>query len=61
MQQNRRWLNPKMFYEKYGVTLSTQAKWRMKNIIVFSKIGKFIWYDQNKIDIWLQENEITGI
>ena len=60
MGQSQRWLNPKMFYEMYGVSISTQAKWRMNKVIVFSKVEGFVWYDRIKIDKWLEEKEVTA-
>ena len=61
MQQEERWLNPLKFYEKYEVTESTQAKWRMKKIIPYIKVGRFIWYDQQDLDKWFVEHKIVGV
>lgn len=57
----KRWLNPPELEAHYGISISTQAKMRMKKSIPFSKIGqKFIRYDVHKIDKWLEEHEVVG-
>jgi len=56
----KRWLNPKELEYKYGITTSTQDSYRMGRKIPFSKIGKFIRYDVNKIDEWLEKHEVVG-
>lgn len=54
----KRWLDTKDFEEEFGISESTQAKWRSKGKIPFSKVGKFIKYDREKIDKWLEEHEV---
>lgn len=54
----KRWLDTKDLQEEFGFSESIQAKWRMKKKIPFSKVGKFIKYDREKIDKWLEEHEV---
>jgi predicted DNA-binding transcriptional regulator AlpA len=60
----KRWLDPDEFFMVFGISLSTQAKMRMASSsskIPFSKIGgKFIRYDRNAIDKWLEEHQVQG-
>jgi len=59
-ETNKRWLSPDEFEKEFGISKSTQAKYRLeKNKIPFSKIGKFIRYDRIKIDKWLESNEVV--
>lgn len=58
-EKQHRWLTPVGLEEEYGVARSTQAKYRMCKKIPFSKIGgKFIRYDRQKIDKWLEDHEV---
>lgn len=58
----KRWLNPSDLEQEFGFSKSTQAKMRMANnssTIPFSKIGgKFIRYDRNEINKWLEEHRV---
>lgn len=59
-KEQKRWLLPEELEEQYGISESTQAKYRMQKKIPFSKIGgKFIRYDRLKIDKWLEEHEVV--
>lgn len=61
VQEQKRWLNPKELEQEYAISQSTQAKYRMQKKIPFSKIGsKFIRYDVQKIEKWLENHEIVG-
>ncbi len=57
-----RWISPKIFEIKYGMSQSTQSKYRTnknKNKrMPFAKIGGFIFYDYVKIDQWIEENSV---
>ncbi|DAB34917.1 MAG TPA: DNA-binding protein [Sulfurospirillum sp. UBA12182] len=56
-----RWLTPIELYELYGFSLSWQAKARMsanKIQIPFIKLGKFVRYDRQEIDKWLEEHKV---
>lgn len=60
-KQQQRWLTPVDLENDYGIKQSTQAKYRMRKEIPFSKIGgKFIRYDRQKINKWLEEHEVCG-
>lgn len=60
-KEQKRWFTPKELEEEYGISQSTQAKYRMQKKIPFSKIGsKFIRYDSQKIEKWLENHEIVG-
>ena len=60
----KRWLSPDDLEQEYGFSKSTQAKMRMvinKSSIPFSKIGgKYIRYDRQKIDAWLETHQVQG-
>lgn len=66
MSQNlgkKRWLNPSELHDEYGFSKSTQAKMRMSSnasMIPFSKVGKYIRYDRQAIDKWLEDNQVQG-
>jgi len=61
-EKQNRWLTPVKLEDEYGISQSTQSKYRMKsnnNKIPFSKIGgKFIRYDRLKIDRWFEDHEV---
>lgn len=59
-KEKNRWLTPNTFELEHDIKKSTQAKYRMKKLIPFSKIGKFIRYDRYEIDKWLQNNKVVG-
>lgn len=59
----KRWLNPLELEEEYGFSRSTQAKMRMasnSSSLPFSKVGKYVRYDREAIDKWLEEHQIRG-
>jgi len=60
---SKRWLNPGELFEKYTISKSTQAKYRMRKSkikIPFSKLGgKFIRYDSIEIDKWLENHKVN--
>ena len=51
----KRWLRPADLAEEFGIAPDTQAGMRSTGRIPYSKRGKFIYYDREKIDIWLEE------
>ncbi len=60
----KRWLNPSELEEEFGFSKSSQSKMRMaknSSTIPFSKIGKYIRYDRNAIDNWLEEHQVQGV
>ncbi|MCK9545110.1 MAG: helix-turn-helix domain-containing protein [Sulfurospirillaceae bacterium] len=55
------WLNPNEVSKQYGFSVSTLAKWRMKNKhLPFSKIGKYIKYKRADIEAFLNSNIINA-
>ena len=46
----KRWLSPEEFEEEFGMSQSTQAKYRMKKKLPYTKFGGFVKYDRKKID-----------
>lgn len=59
----KRWLSPSELAEEYGISTSSQSKFRMKSNssnLPFSKIGKYIRYDRVAIDKWLEDHKIQG-
>lgn len=60
-EKERRWLTPIDFEEEFKICVETQKKMRSAKTIPYSKIGrKFIRYDRQKIDQWLEEHEVVG-
>ena len=58
----KEWLNPKEVSSEFGLSISTLAKWRMKNkYLSFSKIGKYIKYKRADIEAFLNENVIDKV
>jgi len=53
----KEWLNPKNVEDEYSMSVSTLAKWRMKNInLPYSKVGKYIKYKRADIEAFLNNN-----
>jgi len=55
---NTIWLTPEELYREYGFSLSTQAKYRQKRKIPFAKVGRYIRYNREAIDKWLESNSM---
>ncbi len=49
-----RWMTPEQLKERYGFTTGNQAKMRMNRKIPFSKMGKYIRYDELEIIKWME-------
>jgi len=49
-----RLITPHEFKKMFGVSLSTQAKWRMQRKIPYLKMGRFVRYDLAVLDEWLR-------
>ena len=64
MNSEKRRLSPEELEAEYGLSQSWQGKARMKSYpspIPFSKVGgKFIRYDRELIDKWLEANHVRG-
>lgn len=50
MIENKRWLSPDEFEKEFGMSTSTQAKYRMDKKLPYAKFGGFIKYDRLKIN-----------
>jgi len=62
-QSKKRWLSPSELACLYGISTSSQSKFRMQShssSLPFSKIGKYIRYDRVAIDQWLEDHKIQG-
>ncbi len=46
----KRWLSPDEFEEEFGMSKSTQAKYRMDRKLPYVKFGGFVKYDRKKIN-----------
>ena len=56
----KNWLSPLNVYNEYGLSVSTLAKWRMKNKnLPFSKIGKYVKYRRIDIENFLEAHVIS--
>ncbi len=53
------WLTPKDLAHEFDITLSTQAKMRMKNRIPYHKIGKYVRYKRTDINQWFDLAKIV--
>lgn len=59
-------LTPKELEEMFGIKVQHQAKLRMKvnqkkpNPLPFSKIGKKIFYDRERIIRWIKSQEVKA-
>jgi len=52
-------LNPTEVSEQYGFSTSTLAKWRMNKInLKFYKIGKYIKYKSEEIEMFINEHKV---
>lgn len=56
MEISKQWLTPQELYTEYKFALSTQAKYRMERRIPFSKIGRYIRYNRDDINQWLNDH-----
>jgi len=56
--EHKQWLTPKELESEYNFSISTQAKYRMDRKIPFSKVGKYIRYNRNEINEWLDSNRV---
>ena len=57
MYEKKEWLSPQELYMEFGFSLSTQAKYRQRREIPYSKVGKYIRYNRERINQWLFANE----
>lgn len=63
---NKDFLNPKALEQEYGISLTLQAKLRMRRYdkdpksLPFIKLGKTILYKRADIEAWLDKNSVRG-
>ena len=58
----KRWLTPEELEIEYSFKEKTFVHYRADNKVPYSKIGtKLIRYDREKIDKWLEDNEVVGL
>jgi hypothetical protein len=57
----KEWLSPCDVEVLYGIKKPTQAKYRMGKKIPFSKVGKFIRYNKEAINQWLNSHSVGGV
>ena len=56
----KEWLSPDELEAEYGLPKSTQAKYRMRGILPYSKIGtKIVRYNRAKVNAWLDSLTMT--
>ncbi|QKF91581.1 helix-turn-helix domain-containing protein [Campylobacter sp. CCUG 57310] len=55
----KRWLTPKDVAKEYGLSVNTQAKYRMQRIIPFIKINSNVRYDRLELDRWLEKHAVV--
>ncbi len=55
----KRWLTPKDLFDEFLIGLQTQAKMRRDKRIPYSKVGKFIRYDREAINEWLEDHAVV--
>jgi predicted DNA-binding transcriptional regulator AlpA len=59
----KRWLNTSELEAEYGFSTSWQAKARMvgsESTLPYVKLGKFVRYDRQAIDAWLEDHAVVG-
>ena len=62
MENIKQWLSPREVLKDYGFSVTTLAKWRMRNkYLAFSKVGKFIKYRRSDIESFLRSNNVDVI
>jgi len=55
----KEWLTPLEVKNEFGFSVSTLAKWRMRNHnLPFAKMGKYIRYRRSDIELFLNENRV---
>lgn len=58
----KEWLNPNEVNQEFGFSVSTLAKWRMKNLhLSYSKMGKYIKYKRSDIIEFIEAHKIAKV
>ena len=63
-----KWISPQTLEQELGISLRKQEKLRMKQKdtanskkpIPYTKIGRNVFYDREKISKWLSENQVNN-
>jgi len=56
------YINPNTVHKDYGFSISTLAKWRMKNLhLNFYKMGKYIKYKRSEIIEFIESHKIVKV
>jgi hypothetical protein len=59
MELLKEWLSPQEVQARYGFSVSSLAKWRMRNKnLKFSKMGKYIKYNAEDIEAYIKSNMV---
>ena len=56
----KRWLTTKDVALEYGISINTQAQYRMRGIIPHVKINRIIRYDRYKLDQWFEKHTVES-
>ena len=60
--EKRDWMSPLEVSKEFGFSVSTLAKWRMKNLhLKYSKMGKYIKYKRSDIVAFLEAHTIEAV
>ncbi len=54
----KEWLTPTELESEFGIKISTQNKMRMRKVIPYSKVGKFVRYSRTKINQMFTDAEV---
>jgi len=52
------WMTPKQLFTDFGIALGTQAEWRSRRFIPYSKVRNRILYSRKKINQMFEGNSI---
>jgi len=62
MAQIEEWLNPQGVSDRYGISTSTLAKWRMtRKNLPFFKDSRYIKYKVSDIEAYLKSNVVEVV
>lgn len=56
----KEWLSPLDLEKEFGIKISTQNKMRMRKVLPYSKIGKFVRYSRTKIHQMFVDAEVVS-
>ena len=58
MKIMKEWLTPQELEVEYCFSMSHQARLRIEGKIPYSKIGRYIRYSRNAINVWLEKARV---